>query len=127
MIECGGMPRTVRVLKPVLHRIERGHTKIGDLLLVTFALGLSWMNVSLRWGARLTCQSSSSSARAAMVRKEMSWEAEAGYSSVSTLDRIRAMRNSARALESLVNSPGRVGKKPFSVTYSSSASTGYSQ
>jgi hypothetical protein len=40
---------------------------------------------------------------------------------------MRHARKSARALEILVDSPGRVGKKPFSVTYSSSASTGYSQ
>jgi hypothetical protein len=72
-------------------------------------------------------QASSSSAKESIVRNEMSCVVEAGYNSVRTFDKIRDMRKSARALESLVNSPGRVGKKPFSVTYSSSASTGYSQ
>lgn len=72
-------------------------------------------------------QSSKSSASDATVRNEMSCDAEAGYNSVSTFDRMRVMRKRANALESLVYSPGKVGKNPFSVTYSSSASTGYSQ
>jgi hypothetical protein len=103
------------------------HTNTGALLLVTFVLGLSCANVSLRCGARFCDHSSRSSASDAMVRKEMSCEADAGYSSARTFDRMRVMRKRANALESLVNSPGKVGKKPFSVTYSSSASTGYSQ
>jgi hypothetical protein len=102
------------------------HTSTGALLLVTFVLGLSCANVSLRCGARFCDHSSSSSASNVMVRKEMSCEADAGYSSMRTFDRIRVMRKRASALESLVNSPGKVGKKPFSVMYSSSASTGYS-
>lgn len=40
---------------------------------------------------------------------------------------MRAARNRASALDSLVDSPGSVGWKPRSVTYSSSASAGYSQ
>jgi hypothetical protein len=107
--------------------IVGNHTKIGALLLVTLVLGLSCANVSLRCGARFLDQSSSSSASEAMVRNEMSCDADAGYSSVSTFDRMRVMRKRASALESLVYSPGNVGKNPFSVTYSSSASTGYSQ
>jgi hypothetical protein len=103
------------------------HTKIGALLLVTLVLGLSCAKVSLRCGARFVDHSSNSSASNAMVRNEMSYDADAGYSSVRTFDRMRVMRKRASALESLVYSPGKVGKNPFSVTYSSSASTGYSQ
>lgn len=55
-----------------------GHTRIGDLLLVTFVLGLSCWKVSFRCGARLLDHSSSSSAREAMVRKEISCDAAAG-------------------------------------------------
>lgn len=62
-----------------------------------------------------------------MVRKDTSYEAEAGYRSVMTFARMRAALNRARALETFVYSPGSVGRKPFSVMYSSSASTGYSQ
>jgi hypothetical protein len=83
--------------------------------------------VSLRWGARFFDQSSSSSASDATVRKEISWADDAGYNSVRTFARMRVMRKRASALDSLVYSPGRVGRKPFSVTYSSSASAGYSQ
>lgn len=36
------------------------------------------------------------------------------------------MRNRARALEILVNSPGRAGEKPCSLMFSSSTSAGYS-
>lgn len=126
MVICQGLG-SVSILGSNLYWPEREPTKMGDLLLVTFVLGLSCWNVSFRWGARLRDHSSSSSARDAIVRKEISCDADAGYNSVRTLDRIRDMRKSARALDSLVNSPGRVGKKPFSVTYSSSASTGYSQ
>jgi hypothetical protein len=61
------------------------------------------------------------------VRREISCDEDAGYSSVRTFARIRERRKRARALDNFVNSPGRVGRKPFSVTYSSSASTGYSQ
>jgi hypothetical protein len=100
---------------------------MGDLLLVTLVLGLSCANMSLRWGARLVIHSSRSSESEVMVRKDMSCATDAGYNSASTLERIRDRRNRARALESLVDSPGSVGKNPFSVTYSSSASTGYSQ
>jgi len=102
-------------------------TRMGDLLLVTLVLGLSCWNVSLRCGARLCNQSSRSSASEAMARKEISWVAEAGYRSERTLEKIRVTRNKARALDILVDSPGKLGRKPFSVTYSSSASTGYSQ
>ena len=103
------------------------HTKTGARLLVTLVLGLSCAKVNLRWGARFFDHSSRSSAIDAMVRKETSYVADAGYSSVRARDRIRVMRKRASALESLVYSPGRVGRKPFSVMYSSSASTGYSQ
>lgn len=103
------------------------HTRMGALLLVTLVLGLSCANVNLRWGARLFCHSSSSSAREATVRNERSCVDDVGYSSAKVLERMRQRRNRASALESLVDSPGRVGRKPFSVTYSSSASTGYSQ
>jgi hypothetical protein len=57
----------------------------------------------------------------------MSYVDDVGYNSAKALERMRHRRNSASALESLVDSPGRVGRNPFSVTYSSSASTGYSQ
>lgn len=59
-------------------RQEEKRTKIGALLLVTFVLGLSWRKVSLRWGARLLDQASNSSARAPIVRKDMSCVVEAG-------------------------------------------------
>jgi hypothetical protein len=36
------------------------------------------------------------------------------------------MRNRARALEILVNSPGKAGEKPCSLIFSSSTSAGYS-
>ena len=62
-----------------------------------------------------------------MVRKDISYDAEAGYKSAMTFARMRDALNRASALDTLVYSPGRVGKKPFSVMYSSSASTGYSQ
>jgi hypothetical protein len=103
------------------------HTRIGALLLVTFVLGLSCAKVSLRCGARFFDHSSSSSASAATLRNDMSCELDAGYSSARTFDRMRVMRKRASALESFVNSPGKVGRNPFSVTYSSSASAGYSQ
>ena len=102
-------------------------TRIGALLLVTFVLGLSCAKVNLRCGAMLFCHSSSSSAKDATVRSEMSRVDEAGYSSAKALERMRDTRKRASALESLVDSPGRVGRYPFSVMYSSSASTGYSQ
>merc|ERR1711977_368393 len=44
-----------------------------------------------------------------------------------TFARMRAALNRASALDTLVYSPGSVGRNPFSVMYSSSASTGYSQ
>lgn len=100
---------------------------MGDLLLVTFVLGLSCWKVSLRCGARLVVHSSRSSDSEEIVRKEISCVADEGYNSASTLDRMRDSRKRASALDSLVDSPGRVGRNPFSVTYSSSASTGYSQ
>lgn len=100
---------------------------MGDLLPVTFVLGLSCAKVSLRCGARLVIHSSRSSESEDIVRKEISCAADAGYSSASTLERMRDSRKRAKALDSFVDSPGRVGRKPFSVTYSSSASTGYSQ
>jgi hypothetical protein len=100
---------------------------MGALLLVTFVLGLSCAKVNLRCGAKLFDQASSSSASDDTVRNEMSCVTEAGYSSARALERMRESRKRANALESLVDSPGRVGRNPFSVTYSSSASTGYSQ
>ena len=39
---------------------------------------------------------------------------------------MRVARKRAKALDKRVDSPGRVGWKPFSVTYSSSVSDGYS-
>jgi hypothetical protein len=125
--ECGGTPETSIVSYEHKSSFVQARTRIGDLLLVTLVLGLSCAKVSLRCGARFLDQSSSSSASDATVRNEMSWDADVGYNSVRTFDRMRLMRNRANALESLVYSPGKVGKKPFSVTYSSSASTGYSQ
>ena len=45
---------------------------------------------------------------------------------METLERMRASLNSASALESFVDSPGRVGWKPCSFTFSSSTSAGSS-
>jgi hypothetical protein len=57
---------------------------------------------------------------------ENRYEADAGRRWSNARDRILQILKSARALEILVNSPGRVGDDPCSVRFSSSTSAGYS-
>jgi len=56
----------------------------------------------------------------------ISYPVPARYKFSRALFRTLDAENRARALESRVDSPGSVGKKPDSVTFSSSASSGYS-
>lgn len=69
---------------------------------------------------------SSSSSKEAIVCIERSYDEADGYISLKTFDMIRATRNRASALDTLVDSPGSVGWNPRSVTFSSSTSEGYS-
>jgi hypothetical protein len=61
-----------------------------------------------------------------MACSERSCDGFAGYSFCRIFERILEARNRARALEILDDWPGRVGRYPFSSTYSSSMATGYS-
>lgn len=106
--------------------IEDGHTRNGDRLPMILVLGLSCANCSLRCDGKLLSHAFSSSFSDPIFWIDKSSECDAGYSSSSTLARIRLPRKSAKALASLVDSPGRVGWKPRSETFSSSMSTGYS-
>ena len=111
----------------VIYRyLKQALTRSGDRLLVTLVLGLSCENSRRRWGGKLRDHSSSWPATERIFETKISYPRPAGYRFSSVLFRILEAENSASALESRVDSPGRVGRKPDSVTFSSSTSSGYS-
>ena len=109
------------------HQSYKPPTNSGERLDITPVDGLSFSNRSRRWGASSEDQISSSSCSSAILRKESSWDVFAGYSCFKIRERTLDSLNSAKAEDNFVDSPGNVGRKPFSDTYSSSASTGSSQ
>lgn len=108
------------------YTVNRELTISGDRLPVTSVEGLSATKLSLRCWGNFSDQSSSSEPRADNCCSDNSCEVAAGYTFSRTLARMREARNNASALDKRVYSPGKVGWKPFSVTYSSSVSEGYS-
>ena len=82
--------------------------KSGDRLLIVPVLGLSCAKCRRRCGGSDVLQASSSSDKSARFLSVSSYDALAGKTSSRTLERMRAARNSASALESLVDSPGSV-------------------
>lgn len=101
-------------------------TKSGDRLLVTLVLGLSWENSRRRWEGRCLTHSSSWPATERSFETAISYPPSEGYTCSKALFKILDAANSAIELEMRVDSPGRVGKNPVSVTFSSSISSGYS-
>jgi hypothetical protein len=102
-------------------------TMRGDRLEMTPVLGLSISNRKLKCGASCSVHSSKSCCNSSILRNDTACEVAAGYTFRRIVESIRANLNSASPEESLVDSPGMIVRNPVSVTYSSSASAGYSQ
>src|SRR5690606_30132123 len=81
---------------------------------------------NFRCGGRFFCHSSNSAARERTVDIGISYDGSDGYNFSKTLFRILDTENRASALDTRVDSPGKVGRYSVSVTFSSSTSVGYS-